>query len=138
MIKNAKTLLFDLRSLVNTDEDEIWIDSNAKTFHRLHLATEPDTFIPFPSGEPSVLGLLRYLSKEGYIILDSQEEYLTLTYKAFYYESFVRDERRAFIRHSVLIPIFITLASNAVLFLIQQTGSSVLSLLMQWLRLLGR
>lgn len=133
MIKNAESLLKSLRSLVRTDEDEIWIDSDTKTFHRLRLAAESDTLIPFPPNESSVFGLLHYLHKEGFIILDSQEEYLTLTYKAFYYEEFNRNERLTFIKRSVLIPIFLSLATNALLFFTQQTGASLLSLLKQWI-----
>lgn len=133
MIKNAESLLKSLRTLVRTDEDEIWIDNDTKTFHRLRFVTESDTCIPFPPNEPSVLGLIYYLRNEGYIVLDHREEYLTLTYKAFYYEEFNRDECLTFIKRSVLIPIFLSLATNALLFFTQQTGASLLSLLKQWI-----
>lgn len=133
MIKSAESLLKSLRTLVRTDEDEIWIDNHTKTFHRLRIITEADTCIPFPQNEPSVLGLIYYLQNEGFIVLDSREEYLTLTYKAFYYEEFNRDERLTFIKRSFLIPIFISLATNALLFLTQQTGASLLALLKQWI-----
>lgn len=138
MIKSAESLLLSLRSLVQTDEDEIWIDSETKSFHRVRLIMELDLHIPFPPNEPSVFGLLYYLNKEGYIVLEPHEEYLTLTYRAFYYEEFKRDERRTFFRRSVLIPILISLTTNALIFLVQQTGLSVLSLLSQWLQGTGQ
>ena len=134
MLKNALSLMRSLRKIVLTDEDEIWIDYDNKFFKRVRLTCECDLEFPFPPDEPSVIGLLKYLQEGGYIVLSSDIEYLTLTYKAFYYESLRHDERLLFIRHSVLVPIFLSLATNALIYLIQVSGTPLISLLQQWLQ----
>lgn len=131
MFSNAFNLMKLLRSLAKNDQDLIWIDWDNYVFCR--SGSDPSANVPFPSGEPSVRGLLKFLDSEGYIMV--KENYCRLTYKAFYYEKIHRSETISFIKRSVLVPIFITLATNFLLFLIQATGARCISLLLQWLQL---
>lgn len=138
MFKNALKLMRQLRSLAINDSDEIWIDHENKTFSRVHDANGPIREVPFPENEASVSGLLYYLQDEGLIIIESNEEYLSLTYKAFYYEKIRNYERTQFVLKSVLVPIAVTLATNFVLLLMQAAGMSLLSLLQQLLQRLAQ
>lgn len=138
MFKNALKLMRQLRSLAINDSDEIWIDHENKTFSRVHDANGPIREVPFPENEASVSGLLYYLQDEGLIKIESNEEYLSLTYKAFYYEKIRNYERTQFVLKSVLVPIAVTLATNFVLLLMQAAGMSLLSLLQQLLQRLAQ
>lgn len=138
MFKNALKLMRQLRSLVINDSDEIWIDHENKTFSRVHDANDSIREVPFPKNEASVSGLLYYLQDEGFIKIESNEEYLSLTYKAFCYEKLHRSERIAYIKKSVLVPIFLTLATNFILFLIHLAGALDISPLLQLLRRLAQ
>lgn len=138
MFKNALKLMRQLRSLVINDSDEIWIDHENKTFSRVHDANGPIREVPFPENEASVSGLLYYLQDEGLIKIESNEEYLSLTYKAFYYEKIRSYERTQFVLKSVLVPIAVTLATNFVLILMQAARMSLLSLLQQLLQRLAQ
>lgn len=138
MFKNALKLMRQLRSLVVNDSDEIWIDYENKTFSRVHDANGPICEVPFPENEASVSGLLYYLQDEGLIRIEPNEEYLSLTYKAFYYEKLHRSETISYIKKSVLVPIFLTLATNFILFLIHLIGLFDISPLLQLLRQLAQ
>lgn len=135
MFKNALSLLKSLRKIVLTDEDEIWVDYENKFFKRVRLVTEEDSEFPFPENESSVVGLLRYLREEGYIVISPDMEYLTLTYKAFYYEELQAEIIRLFILRSVVVPIAISIATNLFIYLIQETGAPLQLLLQRWLQL---
>ena len=134
MFKNALSLMKKLRKIVLTDEDEIWIDYKNKTFKRVRLVTEQELELPFPSHEYSTIGLLKYLQQEGYVVISSNGEYLTLTYKAFYYEKIHFSETIQYIKRSILVPIFLTLATNFILFLIKTAGITGISQLFQLFR----
>lgn len=134
MFKNALSLMKKLRKIVLTDEDEIWIDYENKTFKRVRLAAEQELELPFPSHEYSTIGLLKYLHQGGYIVISSDNEYLTLTYKAFYYERIHRAETIQYIKRSILVPIFLTLTTNFILFLIKTAGITGISQLFQLFR----
>ena len=66
-------------------------------------------------------------------MINSDNEYLTLTYKAFYYERIHRAETIQYIKRSILVPIFLTLATNFILFLIKTAGITGISRLFQLL-----
>ncbi len=112
MIHSAYKLLKSLINLVETDEDEIWIDYENKRFERVHDDTKPDFGCSFPPKEPSVKGLLDYLQENGYIIMEGYNEYCTLTYKALYYKQIVRNERLRYFLCSVFVPIILSVITS--------------------------
>ena len=134
MFKNALSLLKKLRKIVLTDEDEIWIDYKNETFERVQIITDQKLKFQFPAHEPSIAGLLNYLHQEGYIVMSSDNRYLTLTYKAFYYERIHLTETIQYIKRSILVSIFLTLTTNFILFLIKTAGITGISQLFQLFR----
>ena len=112
MIHSAYKLMSYLKKMVNTDKDEIWIDYENSQFSRTHDATEPSIYYPFPLNEPSVSGLLKYLHDEGYIILEDNGEYCTLTYKALYYDQTIRQERLHYVLNSIFVPIVLSVITS--------------------------
>lgn len=112
MIHSAYKLMCYLKKMVNTDKDEIWIDYENSRFSRVHEGTEPSVYYPFPSNEPSISGLLKYLHDEGYIILEDNGEYCTLTYKALYYTQTIRQERLRYALNSIFVPIILSIITS--------------------------
>lgn len=112
MIHNAYKLMKSLRSIVNDDDDEIWIDYEHKMFQKVREANQPERSSPFPSNEPSVQGLLKNLRDEGYITLDNLGEYCSLTYKALYYEQIVRHDRIQYLLRSIFVPIILSIITS--------------------------
>lgn len=138
MFKNALTLMRQLRTLIVNESDEIWIDYENKMFSRLQDEHGPVLESPFPKNEASVSGLLCYLQDEGFVNLDPHDPYIVLTYKALYYEKLRRSEIIEYIKKSVLVPIFLTLATNFILFLIRLAGIIDITPLLQLLQRLAQ
>ena len=109
--------MMSLKKLASCDTDEIWIDYEHKLFVKVYEGSAPEVSLPFPENEPSVSGLLVNLSDEGYLKFES-EEYITLTYKAFYHSQIIRQERVRYFLRSVFVPIILafitTLITNLV------------------------
>lgn len=112
MIRNAYKLLKSLKSIVNTDEDEIWIDYENKRFELVHDERMSSRGFSFPSKEPSVKGLLDYLCENGYIVMEQNNEYCKLTYKALYYNQIIRNERIRYFLHSIFVPITLSVITS--------------------------
>lgn len=132
MIKSAYSLMKSLLQLVSSDEDIIWIDYDNCKFFRARDGAESEKSLPFPSKEPSVRGLLKLLHDDGFIILQNRYEYCTLTYKAFYFNEFRKEEIALFWKRSVWIPFAVAVLGNIVVEIFKATAPSVLLLLQQW------
>lgn len=114
MIRSSYRLLKVLLKIVSKDDDEIWIDWENKKFEKVHDATTPDASRPFPSKEPSVSGLLTNLKEEGYIKIDANQEYCSLTYKALYYKQIRHKERIHYFLKSIFVPIVLSLITSVI------------------------
>lgn len=113
MIKSSYLLMRSLKKLVSLDTDEIWIDYENKRFTKVCDASSATIFISFPQNEPSINGLLKNLSDEGFIEFDG-EEYFTLTYKSLYYSQIVRKERIDYLLKSVFVPIILSFTTTLI------------------------
>lgn len=114
MIHNAYKLMKKLKRLVDTDDDQIWIDYETKTFHKIHDATTADVSFPFPKNEPSVRGLLKNLHDEGYIIIEEGGEYCSLTYKSLYYEQIKKSNLICYTLQSIFVPILLSFITTVI------------------------
>lgn len=114
MIHNAYKLMEKLKRLVDTDDDQIWIDYKTKTFHKVHDATTTDVSFPFPKNEPSVQGLLKNLRDEGYIIIEEDGEYCSLTYKSLYYEQIKRSNLIRYFFRSIFVPVLLAFITTVI------------------------
>lgn len=112
MLHSAYKLLKSLKNIVSTDEDEIWVDYENKRFELVHDDGKPSIGLSFPSKEPSVKGLLDYLCENGYIVMEQNDEYFKLTYKALYYNQIVRNERIRYFLHSIFVPIILSVITS--------------------------
>lgn len=113
MIKSSYHLMMSLKTLVSFDTDEIWIDYENKRFTKVCDISAPAPFISFPSNEPSINGLLKNLSDEGFIEFDG-DEYFTLTYKSLYYSQIVHHEKVDYFLKSVFVPIILSFATTLI------------------------
>ncbi len=114
MIQNSYHLLKTLLEIVDKDDDSIWIDWENKQFCKVHDSATPEVIRAFPSNEPSLSGLLLLLEDEGYIKMYENQEYCSLTYKAFYYKQLKSQERLQYFLKSVCIPIIISLVTSVI------------------------
>lgn len=112
--------MMSLKKLAFYDTDEIWIDYEHKRFVKVHDLSMPEVSLPFPKNEPSVSGLLKNLSDEGFLEFES-EEYITLTYKSFYYSQIVRQERVRYFLRSVFVPIIVAFITTLITNLVSPT-----------------
>lgn len=126
MIDSAYKLMKSLLKLADSDDDDVWIDYENERFVRVHNASDPLVFVPFPASEPSVHGLIKYLHDEGCISPCSNPEYFSLTYKAFYYDEFHKEECRDFRRKSFFIPFAVAVFGNILVELFKATSPFVL------------
>lgn len=130
MIRNSYHLLMSLKTLVSSDTDEVWIDYENEKFVKVHDASEPENSIPFPRNEPSVKGLLKNLSSEGFLVFDG-EEYFSLTYKALYYSQIIRQERVQYFICSIFVPIILSFVTTLITNLLSPT---LLKMLLEYLQ----
>lgn len=112
MIRSAYKLMKLLNTIVDNDEDDIWIDYERNLFSDVKEANQPKTIRPFPRNEPSVAGLLKLLKDDGYITIDPLEEYCQLTYKSLYYKEIVRHERLHYFLQSIFVPIVLSIITS--------------------------
>lgn len=135
MINSAYKLMSSLLKLAGSDDDEIWIDFENKRFVKVRDASEPIISVPFPKREPSVYGLVKLLYEEDFISSHNPDlEYFSLTYKAFYYNQFRKEDYRNTFKKSVLIPFFVAVFGNIAVEIFKTTAPLVLQLFLQWLQ----
>lgn len=134
MIHQARKLMKSALSVVKTEDDVVWVDYANKRFSLVRDANLPHIYSPFPEKETYVKGLITYLHDNGYITYQSDKNHFHLTYKAFYYDEFHKEERFDFWKRSVYIPLAVAIIGNIAVELFKATWPAVLQLLLQWLQ----
>lgn len=112
MIYNAYKLMCTLKKIADTDKDSIFIDYKNSRFFKVYDGTEPFISQPFPKNEPSVRGLLHHLRDGGFITLEEDEEYCSLTYKALYYGQIIWQKRLSYVLRSIFVPIILSIITS--------------------------
>lgn len=134
MINQARKLMEAALCVVNSENDVVWVDYENKRFSLVRDANLPHVYSSFPGEQPYVKGLITYLHENGYITYQMDENHFYLTYKAFYYDEFHKEERFDFWKRSVYIPLVVAIIGNIAVELFKTTGPLVLQALLQWLQ----
>lgn len=113
MLNQARKLMESALCIVSSENDVVWVDYANKRFSLVRDANLPHVYASFPGEQPYVKGLLTYLHENGYITYQMDENHFYLTYKAFYYDEFHKEERLDFLKNQFIfllsLPLLVTL-----------------------------
>ena len=132
MINQARKLMEAALCVVNSENDVVWVDYENKRFSLVRDANLPHVYSSFPGEQPYVKGLITYLHENGYITYQMDENHFYLTYKAFYYDEFHKEERLDFLKKSVYIPLAVAVIGNIAFELFKATAPLLWQALLQW------
>lgn len=107
MIKNASRILRISKTLVDNEDDEIWVDYDNKHFLKVIEANQVEKSALFPNNEPALKSTLSKLENEGYI-KSTGINYYKLTEKGFHYYRYVFSDIRSFLFRSIITPIIVS------------------------------
>lgn len=121
MIYPARKMLKALRSIVETEDDEIFISFQDKIIFLVQDANRPSISKPFPVKDPSPQGTFKALEQDGYISINEELgfQYCKLTYKAFHKRKLYLEDIRSFVIKSVIIPISVSILTTLIILLLQ-------------------